>query len=443
MKWHPATMMLATWSFAVALFLLLPFQLVGRTMTFYGFAILAALLITFCVGALAASQPKPKWQRRAPTLVSPSFELADRIMTAVSLVAIVSSLYDLYSGSGADLNASWMVRDSRAGAMLSGAASESSLAFQIGFLTAPIAYAIIARLVIFDEKIRFPRLVLLGFGPPAAAALASGGRGPLGFALVFFGLAMMVRAYVRKDPSRTVKKRKLTGRQIFFTAVIAVIFLASLNYFVTVFAVRQGGDLSEGMFDVVAERWGVTFGGPYADTMIAVLGEGNTYLIFLFAWYYIQGLFFSNILFTDYAGSQMWGLYGVELLLGAMRRIDPDYVANRYAELNALDVFGFVPSAFGTFYVDLKWLCFPAVFIWGWLAGLVYRKCRTSVDSRWLLAAPFVMQGIFFSTINSPLGLTNGLMTLSWMIMVFLVSKPASLASGRARPSFQAFRKPT
>ena len=434
MKWHPAMMMLATWSFAVALYFLLPFQLVGRTMTFYGFAILTALIITFCVGSLAASQPKPQWQRRAQVLVSPSFGLADKIMTAVSMIAIFSSLYDLYSGSGTDLNASWLVRDSRAGAMLSGAASESSLAFQIGFLTAPIAYAIIARLVIFDEKIRYPRLVLLGFGPPAAAALASGGRGPLGFALVFFGLAVMVRAYVRRDPNRVVK-RKLTGRQIFFGAVIGVIFLASLNYFVKVFAVRAGGDIPEGMFDVVAERWGVTFGGPYAETMIAVLGEGNSYLIFLFAWYYIQGLFFSNILFTDYSGSQMWGLYGVELLLGAMRRINPDYVAQRYAELNALDVFGFVPSAFGTFYVDFKWLCFAAVFLWGWLAGLVYRKCRTSMDSRWLLAAPFVMQGIFFSTINSPLGLTNGLATLGWMILIFIISKPRLPNRARAAPA--------
>jgi oligosaccharide repeat unit polymerase len=433
MKWHPASMMLATWAFAVLLLYVLPFQLVGRTVTFYGFAVLAALLITFCAGSLIASRPQSARQRRAPVLVSPSFALADRLMLAVSLVAIVSSLYDLYSGSGADLNASWLVRDSRAGAMLSGAASDSSLAFQIGFLTAPIAYAAIARLVIFDENIRFPRLMLVGFAPAAAAALASGGRGPLAFALVFFALAMMVRNYVRRVPSQKVK-RKLTGRQIFFTVVISIIFLASLNYFVKVFAVRAGGDLSEGMFDMVADRWGVTFGGPHAETMIAVLGEGNTYLIFLFAWYYIQGLVFSNILFTDYTGSPMSGLYGIELVLAAMRRINPDYVADRYAELNALDVFGFLPSAFGTFYVDLKWLCFVAVFAWGWLAGLVYRQCRTSVDSRWLLAAPFVTQGILFSTVNSPLGLTNGLVTLFWMVLVFLISKPASLASRRVSP---------
>jgi len=432
MKWHPASMMLATWCFAVMLLYTLPFQLVGRTVTAYGFEILALLLVTFCGAALLASP----WiqQRKSATLVAPSFKVADIVMMIVSLVAIFSSLLELYSGSGGDLSASWLVRDSRAGAMLSGSASESSLAFQIGFLTSPIAYAAIARHVIFDETIRFPRLLLIGFGPPAAAALASGGRGPLGFALVFFALAMMVRSYIRHDPSRA--RKRASGRQIFFAAVIVIIFLMSLNYFVSVFAARQGGDISEGMFDIVADRWGVTFGGPHADAMIAVLGEGNTYLIFLFSWYYIQGLVFSNILFTDYNGSPMWGLYGIELLLAAMRRINPEYVADRYAELNALDVFGFVPSAFGTFFVDLRWLCFVAVFIWGWLAGLVYKKCRTSQDARWLLVAPFVMQGIFFSTINSPLGLTNGLATLAWMILVFILSKPR-VAQLRARPSFQ------
>ena len=430
MKWHPASMMLATWCFAVMLFFALQFQLVGRTVTPYGFEILGLMLLTFCAGSLLASRRLE--QRRAPVLVAPSFAMADRVMLIVSLVAIVSSLYDLYSGSGSDLNASWMLRDSRAGAMLTGAASESSLSFQIGFLTAPVAYAVIARIVIFDETIRYPRLLLAGFGPPAAAALASGGRGPLGFALVFFALAVMVRGYVRHDPTRA--RKRISGRQIFFGMMIAIVFLISLNYFVNVFAVRAGGDISEGGLDMVADRWGVTFGGSEARYMIAVLGEGNTYLIFVFAWYYIQGLIFSNILITDYNGSPMWGLYGVELFLAVMRRLSPTYVADRYAELESLDVFGFVPSAFGTFFVDLRWLCFVAVFLWGWLAGLVYRKCRTAKDARWLLVAPFVMQGIFFSTINSPLGLTNGLATLAWMLLVFFMSKPRSLARGPTGP---------
>jgi hypothetical protein len=420
MKWHPATMMLATWCFAAMLFLLLPFELVSRTVTFYGFAILGLLLVTFCLGGLLGSRPLQ--QRRAAAIFAPDFALADRIMLAVSLIAIVASLFDLYRGSGGDLSASWMERDARAGFILSGEASGSSLAFQIGFLTSPIAYTLIASIVIFDEKIRYLRLLVAGFGPPAAAALASGGRGPLGFALVFFALAVMVRRYVRRD---TTKPRlRLTGRQLFFGAAIAIVFLVSLNYFVNVFAVRAGGDLSSGMLDAVAERWGVTFGGPNARAMIAVLGEGNTYLVFVFSWYYMQGLIISNILFTDYQGSPMWGLYGVELVLALVRRVNPDYVAERYAELNALDVFGFVPSAFGTFFVDLAWFCFLAVFFWGWVAGLVYGKSRTSQDGRWLLCVPFVMQGILFSTINSPLGLTNGLMTLFWMILVFTLSKP-------------------
>jgi hypothetical protein len=434
-------MMLATWSFAVMLFLVLPFQLVGRTVTAYGFGVLGMLLLTFCVASRLASRPLQ--QRRSAVLVAPSFEMADRIMLVVSLIAIFTSLLDLYRGTGGDLRASWLIRDSRAGAMLSGAASESSLLFQIGFLTSPIAYSVIARHVIFDDSIRFSRLLLTGFGPPVAAALAIGGRGPIGWAFVFFLLALMVRRYVRRDPTPQPRKR-LSGRYLFFGGVMLTIFMASFVYFVRVFVVRAGGDISEGMFEIAARQWGVTFEGPNAEAMIQMIGEGNSYLVFLFAWYYMQGLVFSNILFTAYSGAPMWGLYGIELLLATMRRISPDYVATRFAEINALDVFGFVPSAFGTFFVDLRWLCFGAVFLWGWLAGLVYRKCRTATDARWLLVAPFVVQGIFFSTINSPLGLSNGLTTLSWMVLVFGLSKPRSLVRTKmGAASSEAFGRMT
>lgn len=432
MRTHPAILMLAVWGLCVLIFVALPFEIVSRTLTTYGWIILALMLATFCAGAFIVGGGVT--QRRAHVLYMPNFTIADRLIAAVASIAIVALLIDLALGSGGDLTASWLERDERAGALLTGEGGGGSMFFQIAFITAPIAYVAIAREVIFSEHIRYFRLFAFGFGPVAASALSSGGRGPLLFALVFYGLSWLVRRYVRRDPA--AKRRRVTGRQVFFGAMLALVLLVSLNYFVAVFAVRaEGAGGAAGMLDAVALRWGVTFGGSGADTMIGLIGEGNTYLVFVFAWYYTQGMIFGNILLSDYTGSPMLGLYGVEVLMGAMRRIDPDYVSGQYAQLDALDVFGFVPSAFGSFFVDLKWFAFLAIFLWGCLAGLVYRKSRMSSDARWLIPVPFVVQGIVFSTINTPLGLTNGLVTLTWMIAVFLLSKPALAAARRAAPA--------
>jgi len=65
-------MMLATWCFAVLLFFALPFQLVGRTVTTYGFEILALLLLTFCGAALIASPP---WRGSHPALPGTAVQL--------------------------------------------------------------------------------------------------------------------------------------------------------------------------------------------------------------------------------------------------------------------------------------------------------------------------------------------------------------------------------
>jgi len=426
MKWHPALLMLFVWCLCVLLWVALPFEVVSRNLTTYGWLILALFIGTFCIGAMLFGGSVA--QRRAAVLFTPNFEMADRIIAVVSIVATGVLLADIAAGSGGDLAASWVERNERAVAILTGGEG-GDLFFQIGFVTAPIAYTAIAREVIFGEAIRYVRVLVFGILPLAASAVSSGGRGPLMFALVFYGLSSLVRRYVRFDPN--APRRRMAPRQLFFGVLLVIVALLSLNYFVAVFAVRaEGAGGPAAMLDAVALRWGVTFGGSSADALIRVIGEGNSYLVFVFAWYYTQGLIFANILISDYAGPPGWGVYGIEILLGAMRRINSDYVSNLFAYLDALNAFGFVPSAFGSFFVDFGWLAFIPVFAWGCLAGLVYRKSRTSIDGRWLLPVPFVTQGILFSTINTPLGLTNGLVTLSWMIGIFVISKPPPLAAG-------------
>ncbi len=422
MKWHPAGMMIWTWIVIVAIFMILPLHVVNRDISFYGFAILTIFILTFAIGAWLRTPPL--LQRHAPQIDMPRFERMDLIIAVTATIAIVALLLDLRNGTGGDLSASWQVRDDRAGAILSGTESGSSLFFQIGFLTSPIAFTAIAREVIYQDRIRLPRLLAFGFGPLVAASLALGGRGPLLFALVMFALSWNVRSFIRRD-SRRKQRKPLKPQQIVIAIVMTIIGLGALNYFVQVFNARAasaGG--GEAIFDLTSDNWGVTFDGPAADWMIAILGAGNTYLIFVFSWYLTQGLIISNVLFTSYAGPPMYGLYGIELLIALMRRINGDFVAQQFAALNDLNVFGFVSSAFGTFYVDYWFFGFVIVFGWGYVAALVYEKARTSTDGRWLLAVPFVAQGIFFSVINTPIGLTNGLVTHFWMIVAILLSRP-------------------
>jgi oligosaccharide repeat unit polymerase len=436
MKWHPASLMIRTWLLCFALFLLLPFELTSRVMTFYGFFILILFIGAFCAGALLQSPVIA--QRRAAYLVPPDFKVADRIIAAVALIAIAALLFDLRSGAGLDLAAAYEIRGERSVAFINGTQSGSSLAFQVGFLTAPIGYVAIAKEVIFYDRLRYGRLLLFGFGPLLASALALGGRGPLLFAIVMFVLAMIVRrAAVAERPAN--QKRKLSSGQIVAGLFITVLGLAAMNYFVQVFVLRAGGAEATAMaLDIVGDVWGINFSGPVATAMVNTLGSGNTYLIFVFAWYLIQGMVISNEVFTSYSGPSMLSLYGIEVLLAVARRFNLQVIVDGFTALNEINAFGFVTSAFGTLYVDYWFFGLPVAALWGSLTALVYRKSRTSMDARWFLAVPFIIEGILFSLINTPLGLTNGFTTHFWMLVVFLVAKPKRVPVATPHPASPA-----
>ena len=430
MKRHPAILMLWTWALCAGLFSILPFHIINRQISTYGFVILFLFILAFCAGAFLKTPPIA--QRRASLLTMPNFERADYVIAVVATIAILTLLIDLRNGSGGDLSASWLVRDDRAGAILSGRDSGSSLTFQIGFMTSPIAYIAIAREVIFGARIRYGRLLLFGFGPLLASSLALGGRGPLLFALTMFGFAMLVRRYIGVDPGLPATRRRLSGRQVFFGIIMTVVGLASLNYFVEVFNVRaEGSGGTAALLYLAGDSWGVSFEGPTADAMVTILGAGNTYLIFVFSWYLCQGLIISNELFTTYTGPPMLGLYGIEVVIAIARRINPQFVSEQFYYISDLNAFGFVASAFGTLFVDYWLFGIVIAAIWGYLASHVYLRARTSSDGRWLLVVPFIVQGIIFSLINTPFGLTNGLVTHLWLLLIFLLARPRRVASAQ------------
>lgn len=195
-------------------------------------------------------------------------------------------------------------------------------------------------------------------------------------------------------------------------------------YFVQVFATRAdvvGG--VEGMFGVAETSWGVSFNGRLSNFFFGVFGPDVTYLIFIFAWYLVQGLVMSNVIFSQYDGGLLMGAYGIDLMSALLRRLNSEFVADGYSVLLQMNVYGFLPSAFGSLYVDLKFLGLIPCLIWGWLAGKVYLNVKRGQDPRWIMVVPFVTLGIFFSLINTPIGFSNGFVTHGWMIVAFLTSR--------------------
>lgn len=422
MKYHPASLMLRVWTFCVLTYLILPFQMENRTLTVYGFLILGLFLLCFCGGALLVTRPLK--QQAPPLNVQVDFSSSDTMLKVVAVISIVAFVYDLIGQGGLNLAESYAVRSGRANDLLIGAASDSSLAFQVGFLLYPASYVYMVREVAFRIKPAVWSTLIFGLAPILFAALAMGGRAPILFAVLIVGYSFVMRRLTFGGDSGHLPQIASKQSNIAIKAFLLVFLLLAVRYFVDVFVVRaelSGG--AAGMFDVARDTWGVKFDGFLSGLLFSVFGEEYTYLIFIFSWYLVQGLVMSNILFTEYAGPAHLGIYGIDIAAAAARRINGDFVAERFGALLQLNTYGFLPSAFGSLYVDLFFFGLIACLIWGWLAGLVYRRVKQADDPRWILLVPFVNIGIFFSLINTPVGFSNGFVIYLWLLIVFFRSK--------------------
>lgn len=430
MKFHPAALMLLTWVSCIAIFLVLPFRLEGRIVTLYGFMILGIFIATFCSGALLAARPQP--QRPRPPGQTINFRVADRILMIAAAIAVISSLLDIQGNNVLNLAEAYQARSDRAGALLAGRESESTIWFQIAFLTYPAAYVYLIREIGFRHKPSVWRVGVFGLLPVLLASLSMGGRSPLFYAILMLSLGYLLRSQAFPELGRNALAPRQPARGRAFRlgpaskVGIGLAGAAAAAYFIQVFIARAdvvGG--VDGMLGVAHLNWGVSFNGELSNIFYALLGPDGTYLVFVFSWYLVQGLVMSNTIFTDYSGSAMLGAYGIDLVSALLRRINGEFVADRFAILLGTNTYGFFPSAFGSLFVDLKFFGLIPCALWGWTTGVVYKKIKEGRDLRWLLAAPFVSLGIVFSLINTPLGFSNGLVTHGWLVLVFLASRPA------------------
>ena len=419
---HPAVLMLKVWAACILLYVVLPFRLVDKTLTMQGFLVLYLFIGAFCVGTLVV-EPTPR-RRLAPAPRRIDFSRAEALLALAGIITVIAFLVDLRDKSVLDLAIAYELRSDQAAALLDGELSSSTLAFQVGFLTYPAAYVYLVRAIIFERRPQLWRLAAFGFLPVLLATLAMGGRAPLLYVILLAFLSVGARrTYLqRQNGARAgVRKPRLS---IVKTFGVGAILFAAMYYFVAVFAARAeivGG--AAGMFKVAEDVWGIGFRGPIADAMFDTIGQEWTYLVFIFNWYVVQGLVMANFLFSDYPGPMQLGVYGVDLVSALVRRIDGALVARYFDALQQLGTYGFLPSAWGSLYVDLWYFGLAASVLWGALAALVYRNIRRARDSRWLLFAPFVTMGILFSFINTPIGFSNGLMTHLWMVVAFLAAR--------------------
>lgn len=420
--------MLRVWTFCVLTYVILPFQMENRTLTVYGFLILGVFILCFCVGSLIAT--KPLSQASPPPEVGVNFSRSDALLKITAIATVLAFSYDLLSQGAINLENAYLERSDRANDLLTGAASNSTVAFQIGFLLYPASYIYLVREIAFRLRPAVGSIVTFGLAPILFATLSMGGRAPLFYAILLIGYGFVMRRLTFGGAHGHLPRATSKRTNIAIKLLLVISLLLAARYFVAVFLVRaeSSGGVAN-MFNVARDIWGVRFDGYLSNFLFSILGDEYTYLIFIFSWYLVQGLVMSNVLFNEYAGPAQLGVYGIDLAAALARRIDGDFVAERFNALLQLNTYGFLPSAFGSLYVDLYFFGLAACVIWGWLAGLVYRRVKQADDPRWVLLVPFVNLGIFFSLINTPIGFSNGFMIYLWLLFVFFTAKKTTRVS--------------
>ncbi len=421
--------MLGVWLACVLAFAVLPYQLLDRPFSALGLTSLVTFTLAFVIGTVMVRAPRAN-QDTALIEAPAGAVAAQRFVAGIALFTSACLLIDAQGKDVFDLVAAYELRSETADALLKGEASSSSIWFQLSFISFPAAYVFIALHLLYAPRIRVVALVCLGFAPIVLATVSMGGRNPIFYAL----LVALVSWRERRKVNHPKPLSRPFGERFFWTTLVLLMVGGLFGYFVTVFIVRaQVAGGVEGMFDYAAKVWGIGFAGPGFDLLFAVLGDYGTYMLFIFTWYLVQGLVMSNYLFSAYDGPMQLGVYGIEMLSALERRLSPERLALGFDSLLSLGTYGFLPSAWGSLWVDFGWGGLLACVTWGAFTALAWRRIVRERQGRWLLVGPFVSLGILFSVINTPFGFVNGLMTHIFLAAAFLMLKPAKSTPAASR----------
>lgn len=420
MNQHPAKTMLLVWSVCIVFYFVMPFQLMGRQLAIQGVAMLVVFIAAFLVGTFMVPT------HRVGVLISPTTRIdackVEAWLMRASGLAILFFILDAKDRDLSDLNLAYELRSEAASALLQGMASNSSIWFRMAFLLYPAAYVLAVIHLIYAYRVNIWRVVLFGFLPPAMASMVMGGHTPIFYLVIVTWIAIKER----KKLCHLKQPRAKIGRtsELLIKLIGLLAFVSLFQYFVAVFMARaniHGG--SKAMLDRAEESWGIGFHGLLSDSILTMFGSDFTYLIFIFAWYVVQGFVMSNYLFVYYHGPWQIGAYGIDLISAIVRRLDPQMLAEGFDRLLMTGVYGFFPSAWGSLYVDFGLFALILCIAWGAISGLCYKRIVLQSRIDWLLVGPFVTIGIICSSINTPLGFSNGFITHIWVVLTFFMLK--------------------
>lgn len=434
MNSHPAQTMLQVWITCTLAFYLLPYQLTERQLAWQGTLLFWLFIAAFIAGACMIACPRSVGATAQP--VRFDARRAERWLSAAATLTCLFFVLDAQGKDLFDLAVAYELRSETADALLKGEASNSSVWFQLAFLLYPAAYVYLAVHAIYAPRVQVWRLVAFGLLPIGLATMNMGGRVPIFYAVLVIWLSLRQRSRAGHAPSKPLPRAQ--SRRFFILLACVALGALMAYYFASVFIVRAAvvGGTSE-MFLVAEDRWGISFRGLGSGLMFAALGDDLTYLVFVFIWYLVQGLVMGNYLFSLYDGPLQLGIYGIDLMSAVMRRVDPARVAEGFDSLLSLGTYGFLPSAWGSLFVDFSYAGALPCMIWGALATLTYRRIACEHRTDWLVFGPFVTLGILFSVINTPLGFTNGFVTHAWMLAAFfMLRRQRQPAVQAASPDF-------
>jgi hypothetical protein len=425
MKLSPGKLMFLVWATCILTWSILPFQLTQNKFSILGLLIFFVFISFFLLGSYIRKLIKLKPSEQ--NWKSIAVKNASRVLELFSFFSSLLFLIDYQSSNIFDLTETYQLRSDQADALLNASSSNSSLAFQIAFLIYPAGNVYIALKIIYEKNISYIKLLLYGFLPIFLASFVMGGRIPIFYATVIAFLSWRIRKnYALQLGYETIQSSKWNFKKGLITSIALVMICISFYYFAAVFFVRAevvGG--SDGMFVIAEEVWGIKFTGIGSAILFSTLGNNGTFLLFIFSWYLVKGLLMSNILFINYDGPLQLGTYGIDIISAIVRRTNGAFLSKNFASLLDLGTYGFLPSAFGSLFVDFHFFSLIICFFWGWWAMGVHKKSKHG-NLRSMLLIPFMVAGIFFSLINTPFGVTNGFITHIWLFVAYFLVKNTS-----------------
>ena len=415
----PVRLIFSIWLLTLLLWFLLPFQLLNSNFSLYGLLILGLFLFSFYFGSKIS---KPKLFKNHNIYYDSNFSF--KIISLASLIASFALFFELKNSQSLGLMETFLSRSDSAQALLYGESSNSSIYFKIAFLTYPSAYVYLAMSFLYSKKLNYSKIFFFGLLPIIFCSLSMGGRVQLLYAALvcFFSYLIRHNFYLVLNVQKT-RKIKWSPKIILISIFLFLCLMTMSYYFINVFFVRAdvaGG--SSAMFTVAEEVWGIGFKGYFSDFLFDNLNENVIFLLFMFSWYIVQGLVMSNIIFTQYEGPVQLGVYGNELITAIARRADGNMVYNYFQHIMDIGTYGFLPSSFGSIYIDFKFFGIFFCFIWGWWSMQVYKKTLNN-NVKSMLLYPFMTIGVIFSIINTPIGLSNGFVTFTWLFIAYYFIK--------------------